>query len=338
MKPDSKPMEKTQRSDALPVALAQIAPVLLDRDATLSKVVARTEEAAADGARLVCFGEALVPGYPVWLDRADGARFDSSLQKRLHARYLEQAVDIEAGHLDRVRTVAEQRDVHVVLGVAERARDRGGKTLYCSRVVIGPGGEILSVHRKLMPTYEERLAWGAGDGAGLVVHAVGAFRLGALNCWENWMPLARAALHARGEDLHVALWPGAVRNTQPITRFLALEGRSYCLSVSSLLRGADVPADVPHRDAFVGDDAEWICDGGSCVAGPDGEWLVEPVARTEGLIHASLDPQRILEERQNFDPAGHYARPDVLRLVLDDRRQGVLSVACSRSAWPKPRE
>ena len=318
-------VEEGSRPDTLPVALAQIAPVLLDRDATLAKVVAGVEEAAAGGARLVCFGEALVPGYPVWLDRADGARFDSPRQKRLHARYLEQAVDVEAGHLDSVRDVAARCAAHVVLGIAERPRDRGGKTLYCSRVAIGPDGRVLSVHRKLMPTYEERLAWGAGDGAGLVVHTVGGFRLGALNCWENWMPLARAALHAQGEDLHVALWPGAVRNTQPITRFLAQEGRCFCLSVSSLLRGADVPADVPHRDAFVTDDDEWICDGGSCVAGPDGRWLVEPVAREEGLIHASLDPRRILEERQNFDPAGHYARPDVLRLVLDARRQGVLT-------------
>jgi nitrilase len=256
---------------ALTVALAQIAPVFLQRSATLDKVVASIVEAAARGAGVVAFGETLVPGYPVWLERSDGARFESPVQKALHARYLEQAVDVEAGDLAPVCAAARQHSVCVVLGIVERPRDRGGKTLYCSRVVIDGRGEVLSVHRKLMPTYEERLAWGIGDGAGLVVHPVGGFVLGALNCWENWMPLPRAALYAQGEDLHVALWPGGERNTRPITRFLAREGRSYCLSVSCLLRGADVPRDTPHRERFVVDDEEWLCDGGSCVAGPDGE-------------------------------------------------------------------
>lgn len=317
--------QSSGRSAELPIALAQIAPVFLDRAATLEKVVDWTREAASSGAALVCFGETLIPGYPIWLDRADGARFDSDVQKALHARYLGQAVDIEAGDLAPLQHVARELGVHVVVGVAERPADRGGKTVYCSRVVIGGEGQVLSVHRKLMPTYEERLSWGIGDGAGLVVHPVGAFRLGALNCWENWMPLARAALYAQGEDLHVALWPGAERNTRPITRFLAREGRSYCLSVSSILRGSDVPSDVPHRELFVPDDSEWICDGGSCVAGPRGDWLVEPFVREEGLVVARLALDQVLSERQNFDPSGHYARPDVLRLVLDDRRQGVLT-------------
>jgi nitrilase len=258
------------------------------------------------------------------------------VQKSLHARYLEQAVDVEAGDLDVVRAAARGHGVHVVVGIAERPQDRGGKTIYCSVVVIAASGDVLSVHRKLMPTYEERLAWGIGDGAGLVVHALGAFRLGALNCWENWMPLPRAALYAQGEDLHVALWPGAERNTRPITRFLAREGRSYCLSVSSILRGSDIPRDTPHRERFVHDEAEWLCDGGSCVAGPTGEWLVEPVVRQERIIYANLDPVVVLEERQNFDPSGHYSRPDVLRLVLDDRRQGVLTRESAGSILAPP--
>ncbi len=171
-----------------------------------------------------------------------------------------------------------------------------------------------------MPTYEERLAWAAGDAAGLVTHRVGPFTVGALNCWENWMPLARAALYAAGEDLHVMLWPGDRRLTEQITRFVALESRSFVISVSGLLRAADVPLTVPHRDAMCGGD-ECFYNGGSCVAGPDGSWIVEPLTDREALIVVELNLNAVHRERQNFDPAGHYGRPDVLQLTVQRRRQ-----------------
>lgn len=306
----------------LDVAIAQIAPVFLDRAATLARVVARIDEAAAGGAGLVCFGETLVPAYPCWLSRTGGARFDDPEQKALHALYLDQAVCIEEGHLAEVCAAAARGQIHVVLGVAERPLDRGGHTIYCARVVIDAAGAIASVHRKLMPTYEERLAWGVGDGAGLVTHRVGAFTLGALNCWENWMPLARTALYALGEDLHVALWPGCERLTRDITCFIALESRSYVVSACAIIRESDIPADLPARErmAVAG---ETVYDGGSCVAAPDGSWLVEPVVGEERLITATLDPTAVARARQNFDPSGHYARPDCLRLVVDRRRQAV---------------
>ena len=278
-------------------------------------------EAAAAGCRMVAFGETLVPGYPVWLSRTGGARFDDPDQKRLHARYLEQAVVVERGDLAPVAEAAAEGGLAVVLGVAERPPDRGGHTLYCSRVFLGADGRVLSVHRKLMPTYEERLAWGAGDAAGLVTHPVGPFTVGALNCWENWLPLARAALHAAGEDLHVMLWPGSRGLTEDLTRFAAREGRSFVLSAASLLREQDLPADLPLRDTLAAP-GELLYDGGSCAAGPDGEWLLPPVTNEEGLFTVELDPARVLEERQNFDPSGHYARPELLRLLVDRRRYG----------------
>jgi predicted amidohydrolase len=172
-----------------------------------------------------------------------------------------------------------------------------------------------------MPTYEERLTWSPGDGHGLQVHRLGPFTVGGLNCWENWMPLARAALYGQGEDLHIAIWPGGLHNTKDITRFIAQEARSYVVSVSGLMRASDFPADTPHLAAITADIDDPLANGGSCVAAPDGSWVVEPVVGEEKLIVATLVHQRVREERQNFDPAGHYSRPDVTRLTVDRQRQ-----------------
>ncbi len=310
--------------DSLVVGLAQIAPVWLDRERTVAKVVEWAGNAAASHCQLVAFGEALCPGYPFWIERTDGARFNSPVQKELHAHYMDQAVQIERGDLDEVRNAAAAHHIAIILGCIERPADRGGHSLYASLVYITPQGEIASVHRKLMPTYEERLTWSPGDGHGLRVHKLGAFTVGGLNCWENWMPLPRAALYAQGEDLHVAIWPGGIHNTHDITRFMAKEGRSYVLSVSGLMRPADFPADTPHLEKILTDCPPFLANGGSCIAGPDGEWLVAPVAEQETLLVATLDHCRVREERQNFDPAGHYSRPDVTQLTINRGRQSTL--------------
>lgn len=311
-------------SDSLTVALAQIAPVWLDREATVEKVRAWVERAARRGCRLVAFGEALVPGYPFWIERTDGARFNSPLQKEFHAHYLGQAVDLDAGHLDPVREVARARGIAVALGTIERPHDRGGHSLYCSLVFVDARGAVASVHRKLMPTYEERLSWSPGDGHGLRTHRLGAFTVGALNCWENWMPLARAALYAQGEDLHVAAWPGSDRNTRDITRFVARESRSYVLAASGFLRRRDIGPHVPHARLIRRNSPIVLANGGSCIAGPDGEWVVRPVTGREALIVRTLEHRSVREERQNFDASGHYGRPDVTRLIVDRRRQGTV--------------
>lgn len=307
-------------TDSLKIAAAQIAPIFLDRIATTNKVVETIEKAADDDVRLIAFGETLLPAYPLWLTRTDAAQFDSDVQKDLHAIYLKQSISIADGHLSPVCKAAKKRKIAVVLGIAERAVDRGGHTIYCSCVFIDTNGQIGSVHRKLMPTYEERLCWGTGDGAGLVTHPVGPFRIGALNCWENWMPLARSALYADGEDLHVAIWPGGSALTEDVTRFIARESRSFVLSVGSIIRESDIPIGVPYRDMMC-TSGEIIYNGGSCLAGPDGQWIIEPITNREELIVAEIDHQHVRRERQNFDPTGHYARPDVLSITVDRRRQ-----------------
>ncbi len=311
-------------NDQIRVGLAQIAPVWIDREKTIAKVVDWIKKAAAEDCQLVAFGETLVPGYPFWLSSTDGAQFNSDRQKQIHAHYLSQAVSIEDGHLDPICKVAADHQIDVMVGCYEVPADRGGHTGYCSLVHVDKTGSVQNVHRKLMPTYEERLAWGSGDGHGLKTFKRGPFTVGGLNCWENWMPMPRAALYAQGVDVHVAVWPGAERNTIDITRFIAIESRSWVLSVSGLMRHEDIPADMPERELIIKNTPELISDGGSCIASPDGTWLIEPTVGTEELLVATLDHEPIRRERQNFDPSGHYSRPDVLQLQVNRERQSVL--------------
>jgi len=312
------------QNDQLTIGFAQIAPIWLNRERTLAKVIEWIKKGGAQGCRLLAFGEALVPGYPFWIGATDGARFESTLQKEIFAHYAQQAVQIEAGHLDGVCQAAARQTMAVYLGCIERPVDRGGHSLYASLVYIDPLGQIGSVHRKLMPTYEERLAWSPGDGHGLRVHPLGAFTAGGLNCWENWMPLPRAALYAQGEDLHVAVWPGNQSDTEDITRFIAKEARSYVLSVSGLMRREDIPDDTPRLEEILANFPAVAADGGSCLAGPDGEWVIEPVVGEEALCLATIDHRRVREERHNFDPVGHYARPDVTQLIVNRTRQSTV--------------
>ena len=305
----------------LTIGLAQIAPVWFNREKTLAKVCDRLTEAAASNCKLVAFGEALVPGYPFWLEYSRVTEFNSVFHKEFHAEYMNQAVCIERGDLQIVCDTARDNKIAAYLGIIERPVDRGGKSIYASLVYIDSRGEIQSVHRKLMPTYDERMTWAMGDGHGLRVHKLGAFMVGGLNCWENWMPLARTALYAQGEDLHVAVWPGSRRNTNDITRFIAKESRSYVASVSGLMRRSNFPIETPNLETLLANTPEFIADGGSCIAGPDGEWVIEPFCGEEKLLVATIDHKKVREERQNFDPVGHYSRPDVLRLNVDRGRQ-----------------
>lgn len=311
--------------DTLNIAIAQIAPKWLNKKATIKKIEEAIEEAVVQHADLVCFGETLLPGYPFWLELTDGARFNSTLQKELFAHYLKEAVSIERGDLKSICALAKKNEIAVYLGCAERAGDRGGHSIYCSLLYIDKAGIIQSIHRKLMPTYEERLAWSIGDGHGLKVHSLNNFTVGGLNCWENWMPLARTALYAQGENLHVAVWPGNVSNTVDLTRHIAKENRMYVLSVSGLMRKEDIGKDIPHHALIRQNANELLGNGGSCIAAPDGSWVIEPIEGKEVVVSATINLNEVRKERQNFDPSGHYSRPDVFELNVNTQRQKLVN-------------
>jgi len=299
------------------IAAAQTAPVWGDPDATADVVVEWIEHAAEERVDLIAFGETFLSGYPFWISRTDGARFNAPDQKEAYAAYLDSAVNLDGPQLDRISKAVAATGVFTYVGITERSPSRG--TVYATYVAIDPGAGVVSAHRKLMPTYDERMVWGIGDGHGLRAHRVGDVVVGGLNCWENWMPAVRHALYAQGIDLHVAAWPGSVALTKDITRFIAMEGRCFVLSAGALLSDDAIPDGFPLKEAAFAS-SEVVFDGGSAIAAPDGSWLVEPVAGIEQLVVADIDPAMVRGERQNFDPAGHYFRGDVINVSVDRSR------------------
>ncbi|MGD2060492.1 MAG: carbon-nitrogen hydrolase family protein [Acidimicrobiia bacterium] len=300
------------------VAAAQLAPVYLDRDATIEKVAKATTDAANLDVSLLAFPETFVPGYPSWADYTHASYFDHPEQKTAWARYVEASVDVSRGDLDPVVTAAREGGVFVYLGVLERSLSRG--SVYASLVAIHPTRGIVSVHRKLKPTYGERLMWADGDGAGLVAHDWAGTRVSGLNCWENWMPLARAAMYAQGTQIHVAAWPGSPAISHDISKFIAREGRVFVVSSGSVLRAEHIPDDFPLKTEMM-EETQVFCGGGAIIVAPDGTVLAEAQPDEETIIHADLHLGMTTQERQNFDPAGHYSRPDVLRLMVNRSRQ-----------------
>jgi len=300
------------------VAAAQVRCPWMDREAGLRKVIDFVGRAAAAEVELVAFPETFLPGYPIWLTQAEGARLDDAKQELAYAAYQEAAIELAGPELRTVVECVRDHGVFTYLGIAERGPGRG--TVYCTLLAIDPVAGVCGVHRKLVPTFEERLVWGNGDGHGLQVHQVGGARVGGLCCWENWMPLARHALYAQAPDLHVSVWPGSTRLTGDITRFVALEGRVYSLAVGALIDYADVPAGFPLRDEILAGGQISPYDGGSAIAGPDGRWIVEPVKDEERLVIADIDPTTVRGARQVFDPTGHYSRPDVFQVTVNRRR------------------
>jgi len=302
------------------IAAAQVRCPWLDKAAGTAKVIDYVAKAAKEGCELVAFPETFLSGYPFWLLLTDGLRFNETRQKAAYAAYLEAAVEVGGPEIASIVEAVREHGVFTYLGISERGSGAGRGTVWCSLVAIDPEAGIVGVHRKLMPTFHERLVWGAGDGHGLRTHEVAGVKAGGLICWENWMPQARHALYAAGEELHVSVWPGSAGLTKDIARFIAMEGRVYSLAVGALIDFADMPGDFPFREEILKLGQASTYDGGSCIAGPDGRWIVEPVRGEERLITADIDPALVRGARQTFDAAGHYARPDVFDVTVNRTR------------------
>ena len=304
--------------DTVRVAIVQRPPVLLDRDATIARILAHLEEVAGDGARLVVFPETYVPGYPeyVWRMRP-GAEDDHDLARDLHGLLLANAVDLETDDLRPVREAAAQHGVTVVLGVHERDGRFSRATVYNTLVTIGPDGTVLNRHRKLVPTNPERMVWAPGDASGLRVLDTPVGRLGGLICWENYMPLARYALYAQGVEVYVASTWDEGDGWLATMRHIALEGRCWVLGAGCSLRASDVPEGFPARERLYPDPEEWLNAGDSVIVAPDGEIVAGPLRREHGVLRADIEPARADASHYTLDVAGHYQRPDVFTLRVD---------------------
>jgi nitrilase len=299
---------------SLPVAAVQATPVFLDGPATAAKACRLVKEAAAEGARLVVFPEAFIPTYPDWVWRRrpwdDGAA-------DWFGRLFDNSVSIPGPITDALGAAALEADAYVAIGVNER--DEAGGTLYNTLLFFGPDGTVLGKHRKLMPTGGERLVWGTGDGSGLQVYDTSFGRLGGLLCWENYMPLARAALYGQGVEVYLApTWDNS-DEWVPTLRHIAKEGGCHVIGVTPCLRGSDVPSDIPGRDEIYGDETDWMSRGNTTIVAAGGKIVAGPLSGEEGILYAELDMDGLKQQKRMFDTAGHYARADVLRLVVDRR-------------------
>ena len=301
-------------TEAYRVAIAQVEAVAGSVTRSLDRAVKACETASREGARLVVFGETWLPGYPVWLDVCSGAAlWNHAPVKRVFAALRANSIEWDGDEVRRLRQAAGDLKMAIVMGASERA----GGTLYNSLFSFSSEGELANHHRKLMPTYTERMVWGHGDGAGLKTFAEGAQKIGGLVCWEHWMPAARMAMHESGETIHVAVWPTVHEMHQIASRQYAFEGRCYVLAAGLLMRGSDLPAELAGSMEMV---PEWVCCGGSAVIGPDGMYVVEPVFEREAMLYADLEMSRIDEELMTLDVTGHYARKDVFSFAVNRDR------------------
>ena len=298
------------------VAVIQKPPAFLDRSKTLAQAVVSVREAAKGGAQLVVFPETFVPGYPAWIWRLRPGG-DMSLADRLHAALLEQAVTVKSGELAPLQEAAREHGVTVVCGVHERDGDFSRGTLYNTVLTIGPDGSLLNRHRKLMPTNPERMVWGMGDASGLKAIDTPCGRIGALICWENYMPLVRYALYAQGVEVYIAPTYDSGARWIATLQHIAREGGCWVVGSGCAFRAADLPESMPGREALYPDRDEWVNKGDSAIVAPGGKVVAGPLSGELGILYADLDLSLVAHARRSLDVAGHYARPDVFQFRVN---------------------
>jgi nitrilase len=295
------------------VAVAQAAPVLFDREATVEKTCRLTAEAASQGAQLILFPEAFIPAYPRGLTFGTVVGSRSPQGRDTWQRYYSNAVDIPSPAAHALGTAARQAKAYLAVGVIERE----GGTLYCTTLYFNPEGELVGKHRKLKPTAAERLIWGEGDGSTLTVIDTEFGKVGGLICWENYMPLARMAMYSKGVDLYLAPTADSRDNWQATIRHIALEGRCFVLGCNQFVTKSMYPANLAGVEELA-NQPEVMCRGGSAIISPLGDVLAGPLFDKEGMLFADLDLAEVARSKFDFDVVGHYARPDVFQLIVNE--------------------
>lgn len=298
------------------VAVVQKAPVFLNKEKTIASAVSLVKEAVSSGAKLVIFTEAFIPGYPAWIWRLRPGG-DWSISEELHSRLFQNAVNLSGSDLTPLYDAARLHKVTIVCGLNERESNLSRATLYNTVIVIGPDGALLNRHRKLMPTNPERMVWGFGDASGLNVVDTPAGRIGALICWENYMPLARYALYSQGVEIYIAPTYDSGDEWLGTLQHIAREGRCWVVGCGNLMKGSDIPDDFPEKLKHYPDNDEWVNPGDSVVIAPGGEICVGPMREEEGVLYCEVDHERAGIAKRTLDVAGHYSRPDIFKLHVN---------------------
>lgn len=307
----------SENASNVKAAAVQAAPVLFDRDATVEKTCQLTRDAAEQGARLILFPEAFIPAYPRGFSFGVTVGNRTAEGRQLWQRYLENAVDVPSAATEKLGQAARHAKAYLAVGVIERDEKSHG-TLYCTLLYFGPDGTLLGKHRKLKPTAAERLIWGEGDGSTLTVLPTELGRIGGLICWENYMPLARTAMYEKGVEIYLAPTADARESWQSTLVHIALEGRCFVLGCNQFVTKEMYPTDLPGY-AELAQQPDIMSRGGSAIISPMGHVLAGPLFDREGILFADLDLGEVARSKFDFDVVGHYARPDVFKLIVNEK-------------------
>jgi predicted amidohydrolase len=310
--------------NSLNIAIIQHGPVHLNLEASTAKALQLIKEAAGRSAQLIVFGETWLSGYPAWLDHCpDVALWNNEATKDVFLQMHQNSVDINGEEIKLLCDAAKKNKVMICMGINEKITEGiGSGTLYNAFVIIDEQGEIVNHHRKLVPTFTEKLVYGNGDAAGLRTINTEFGKLGALICWEHWMPLSRQVLHNENEMIHIALWPTVHDMHQVASRHYAFEGRCFVIAAGQMMQVKDIPANLTLPEHFKNDPEKYILNGGSCVIDPTGIYLLEPQFDKEGILYCTIDNfDTANKEKLTLDTTGHYSRWDIFDFSVDRKRK-----------------
>jgi len=304
------------------VGIAQIEAYHLNLEESLKILEATVGRASEQKVEIIVFGECWLSGYPAWLDHCpEVAQWDNEATKKAYLKLRESSVEVPGVTSDFIGSLAKKHTLNVVIGLNEIVtRGKGNGTVYNSLLTFNKTGELVNHHRKLMPTYTEKMIYGLGDGHGLKSVDLNGYTVGGLICWEHWMPMTRQSLHDEGEDIHVAVWPTVFDRHQLASRHYAFEGRSFVLAAGQLIRASSFPFGLKLPDHLKDKPDQLVCNGGSCIIDPRGEYIVEPVFNREEIITATIDLDERIKEQMTLDTSRHYQRPDVFEYSVNKNR------------------